>query len=306
MYEQLERLNTEATARAKRERRRANEIKTRTIQRMQLQMTAPLDIGLEQQDATLGIDQDEMFDLGQAENNMHKHRSTTFAMDDDGDAILDSSDEDGEGEQADENEDDEPLDSEDEREKKVAGLEAELDGLYDAYQGRLRERDAKYKVKEARRKNAEREEEWDGIKEDGSDPDASDEEDGGWDKIQQAKLDDGGNSSGDSSDESEEETEPTGKSRKRGRSDHEPLPSKELKRQRLISKLEAPKAKPASGAASRLWFSQDVFAGAGLDVMEEISDSDENEEFDDYSEDEESSENAEDEACSFVYHFTNI
>ncbi|KAF4623156.1 hypothetical protein D9613_001897 [Agrocybe pediades] len=284
--EELERLNAEAAARLKRERRRANEIKTRTIQRMQLQMTAPLDIGLEQTDASLGIGQDEMFDLGQAENNAPKHRSTILTMDDDGDAILDSSDDDGED---DGDDDDQPLDSEEEREKKVAELENELDGLYDAYQGRLRERDAKYKVKEARRKNAEREEAWDGIKEKGSDAEGSDSDsEGGWDKIQQAKLDDGGSSSDDSSDESEEEEEEeeedrttTAKTLKRGRSDHDAVASKGSKRQRLVSGLE-PKVKTANAAAARLWFSRDVFAGAGLD---EISDSENtDEESDDYSE----------------------
>ncbi|KIJ68338.1 hypothetical protein HYDPIDRAFT_24627, partial [Hydnomerulius pinastri MD-312] len=55
IQEELERLNAEAAAKAKRERRRANEIKTKTIQRMQLQMTAPLDIGLEQNDASLRL-----------------------------------------------------------------------------------------------------------------------------------------------------------------------------------------------------------------------------------------------------------
>ena len=58
-------MNAEAAARAKRERRRANEQKTKTIQRMQLQMTAPLDIGLEHTDSALQTGHDEdMFDLG--------------------------------------------------------------------------------------------------------------------------------------------------------------------------------------------------------------------------------------------------
>ena len=45
-----------------------------------------------------------------------------------------------------------------EKERKIAELENELDGLYDSYQERLKERDAKYRVKEARRKDKEREE----------------------------------------------------------------------------------------------------------------------------------------------------
>ncbi|KDR85096.1 hypothetical protein GALMADRAFT_233718 [Galerina marginata CBS 339.88] len=266
--EELERLNADAAARAKRARRRANEIKTRTIQRMQLQMTAPLDIGLEQHDATLG-GQDDMFDLGRAEENIRKSRSTTFTMDDQGDAIMDGSDED-------ENEVDGPdnLDmapgSDDEREKKVSGLEVELDGLYDAYRERLRERDAKFKVKEARRKNAEREE-WNGIKVKGSDDENSDEEDGGWDRIQEAKLDDSGSSFGDSSDNSEAEDTPVDLTRKRERSGLELLP-KQTKRQRLVSNLENPKPKSSAGAA-QVWFSQNIFSGIdGLDKFSDLDD----------------------------------
>ena len=60
---------------------------------MQLQMTAPLDIGLEQTDATLGLGQDDMFDLGRTDGPK-TNNNATFAMDDDGDAVLESSDED--------------------------------------------------------------------------------------------------------------------------------------------------------------------------------------------------------------------
>src|ERR1700759_3139720 len=71
-FPQLERLNKEATGRAKRARRRANELRTRTIQRMQLQMTAPLDIGLEHQDPALHMGQDDTFDLSVTERAMSK------------------------------------------------------------------------------------------------------------------------------------------------------------------------------------------------------------------------------------------
>src|SRR5882762_2555385 len=74
---QLERLNAEHAARTKRERRRANEVKTKTIQRMQLQMTAPMDIGMEQHDASLGFGQDDVFDLTGAEKGMRKKGGVT-------------------------------------------------------------------------------------------------------------------------------------------------------------------------------------------------------------------------------------
>jgi AdoMet-dependent rRNA methyltransferase SPB1 len=230
---------------------------------MQLQMTAPLDIGLEQQDATLGLGQDDMFDLGQTSANMHKNKDqVAFVLDDNGDAVVESSDEDQDGE----DDDDEVLDSEEEKERKLVGLETELDGLYDAYQGRLRERDAKFKVKEARRKNAEREE-WNGIQDTKSDGDDSEEE-GGWDKTQEAKVNDGNNSSDDSSD-AEEPQPPKGK--KRTRVDRE-FVAQNAKRPRLLSsKTNHSTSQPSTSATVKVWFAQDVFSK--VDGLENITDS---------------------------------
>ena len=246
---------------------------------MQLQMTAPLDIGMEQQDAMLGVGQDDMFDLGKTEEDLgNKHGTAALLMDDDGDAIIGSS-EDG----ATETEYDEPLDSEDEEETKLLGLEADLDNLYVAYQDRLRERDAKFKVKEARRKNAELDE-WNGIKAKGiDDEDSDDEEVGGWDKIQEAKLNDQ-NLSDDSSDESVDEETQVPK-RKRTPSETSGLPNK--KRPRLVSKLKPATASATTGAAARVWFAQDIFSG--LDGLNKHSDSD----FEDLDEDNEESEHSE-------------
>ena len=82
MFIQLERLNREAEVRTKRERRRANEIKTRTIQRMQLQMVAPFDIGLEQHDASLDLGQDDVFDLSTTEKAMRKKKAAQLLVGD--------------------------------------------------------------------------------------------------------------------------------------------------------------------------------------------------------------------------------
>jgi len=254
---------------------------------MQLQMTAPLDIGMEQQDAMLGVGQDDMFDLGKTEEDLgNKHGTAALLMDDDGDAIIGSS-EDG----ATETEYDEPLDSEDEEETKLLGLEAELDNLYEAYQDRLRERDAKFKVKEARRKNAELDE-WNGIKaKDIDDDDSDDEEVGGWDKIQEAKLNDQ-NLSDDSSDESVDEEAQVPK-RKRTPSETSGLPNK--KRPRLVSKLKPATASATTSAAARVWFTQDIFSG--LDGLNKHSDSD----FEDLDEDNEESEYSEGVQVRFQY-----
>jgi AdoMet-dependent rRNA methyltransferase SPB1 len=253
-YDQLGRLHAQAAARTKRERRRANEVKTRTIQRMQLQMTTPLDIGLEQQDASLALGQDDVFDLMRAENALRNGQ-----IKDDDDAM----DESGDDEMEDESESDAVLDSDQEREKKVVGLEAELDGLYDAYQDRLRERDAKYKVMEARRKNAEREE-WGGIQDDQNDDDDSSV--GGWDEKAGSDL------SSDS--ESDDEPEAPVVGRKKRPHVEDPT-SHSSKRPRLVTKLEEPKL-PVSKAA-QVWFSQDVFAGMNNGEEEGFEDDSEDE-----------------------------
>jgi len=257
--QQLERLNAEAAARTKRERRRANEVKTRTIQRMQLQMTAPLDIGLDQHDASLGLGQDDIFDLGGAETGLRQQGGISRLIGEDRDILVDSDEEDEEiqGEES-----DEVLDSEEEREKKMELLEAELDGLYDAYQDRLRERDMKFRVNESRKKNAEREE-WHGIQETNSD-DMEDEsnEEGGWDKMEQVKKNIGGSSSDESDDD--ERVERIAEGRKRRHTevpDHSFKPSKRL---RLVTKLEEPKTNITITQAAQVWFSQDVFTGFGV------------------------------------------
>ncbi|KAF7320446.1 AdoMet-dependent rRNA methyltransferase SPB1 [Mycena kentingensis (nom. inval.)] len=257
IQDELDRLNSEAAARAKRERRRANEIKTRTIQRMQLQMTAPLDIGLEQTDASLG-GQEDFFDLGGAEKGLRK-RGGAAALGDREDA--DSSDEE---DAAGSDSDGEVLDSDEERDRKVASLEAEMDGMYDAYRDRLRERDHKFKVKESRAKNAEREE-WHGI--DAKDPidvdsDESDDEDGGWDRMEAAKADGDASSSSESDEEEEHASKPGNSSLKRSRP--APASEKPSKRAKLVADLRDPK--PSGSQASKIWFSQDIFAGIDTEM----------------------------------------
>ncbi len=218
---------------------------------MQLQMTAPLDIGLEQHDASLGIGQDDIFDLETTENHLRRRGYLARFANGEG-----SDDDDIEaGQNGDEPE---ALDSDEEKERKLQGLETELDGLYDAYQVRLRERDAKFKVKEAREKNAHREE-WGGIK--GSEDEDSDEEsgsEGGYDTLHRVKDDDDESSD----DETDIDDAP---SKKRRRTDDAPDGSK---KSRLVTKLQEP-----SNQAASVWFSQDVFAN--MDNLDNISDGDE-------------------------------
>ncbi|KAJ2920187.1 hypothetical protein MD484_g29, partial [Candolleomyces efflorescens] len=261
--EELERLNAEASARAKRERRRANEIKTRTIQRMQLQMTAPLDIGLEQNDASLNLGQDDIFDLEHTERHLKHKQRANFMTDDDGDIVIDEDE--AEGAETEEDKDESILDEEEERQRKIAALEAEIDGLYDAYQDRLRERDAKFKVKEARRKNAQREE-WHGVQEASDSEGSEDGSEGGWDVMEQVKQAADDSSDSSDSEDDDDEVKPSKSSQKLKRT-IDVQDNRMSKRRKLLTDLT-----PASNGnkASPIWFQQDVFAGVvGLDVSED-------------------------------------
>ncbi|KAI5124633.1 hypothetical protein M0805_004242 [Coniferiporia weirii] len=267
IQDELERLHTEAAARAKREKRKANEAKTRTIQRMQLQMTAPLDIGLEQNDATLGLGQEDVFDLQFAEKKIGKKRSVAGLvgdLDDDAD-----SDDERRGENS---EDDEEEAGSGEDDARIVGLEAELDGLYDAYRERMNERDAKFMAKEAR-KHKEKDE-WHGIGTGAKDSDdeegSSDGEDGGWERMEKAKgAEDIDSSSDSSSDEGDlnEVNEDVRRGSKRKLANATSPPAKKT---RLVSKLDGGKV----SWSAQLWFDQDVFKGVGID---DIEDDDENE-----------------------------
>jgi AdoMet-dependent rRNA methyltransferase SPB1 len=207
---------------------------------------------MEQHDASLG-GQEDFFDLGGAETGLRKRGGISALGDEEGGSDEEDDVSDGGSESV--------LDSDEERQRKVDGLEAEMDGLYDAYRDRMRERDAKFKVKESRQKNAEREE-WQGIKEPIDVDSDSDEEVGGWDKMEVAKEQSGDTSSDDNDSEEEDDTPAT---RKRPRT--ETAPTKPSKRAKLITDLREPKTQSASQAA-QVWFSQDVFAGMGdaLDV----------------------------------------
>jgi AdoMet-dependent rRNA methyltransferase SPB1 len=269
IQEELERLNNEASARAKRERRKNNEKKTRTIQRMQLQMTAPMDIGQELEDASLQAGQNDIFDLKTAD----RRRKTLLTQ-----ANVSDSDEDGSREGVSEasDSDDDALDSEEEEEKRVGALEEDLDALYDAYKTQRSERDAKFKAKESRKANKDREETWGGIREN-ADSDASDSGSsaGGWEEMHERK--------GDSDESSDEESPSSGDdsdddrtARKRKRAPEPPVGDEAPNRKRqklsngLVTKLKEPTTARVASKASQIWFSQDIFAGIDENVDEEM------------------------------------
>jgi AdoMet-dependent rRNA methyltransferase SPB1 len=243
----LERLNAEASSRAKRERRKANEVKSKTIQRMQLQMTAPLDIGLEQTDAVLGLGQEDVFDLESAERIPGRMGSSDFT----------DTDEDIEQKNDDNSSDDEALHTDGEQNSRMQALEDDLDGLYETYQERLAERDAKYKVRMARQDDKRREE-WSGIDKGEAQGDTDGEDEGGgWDEMEQRKAVE---SESDPSSADEEDELSSAKSSKRKR----PRPQEtSRKKARLLTSLEEPQTTFQRSRKTDVWFSQDIFDGLG-------------------------------------------
>lgn len=223
---------------------------------MQLQMTAPLDIGLEQSDAALG-GQGDIFDLGLAEKTAGKKGSVAKLVGE-LDEGSDDSDEEADGSAMDE------VDGKDE-EARIAGLENELDGLYVAYKERLTERDSKAKAREAR-KNKDRDE-WAGFGEKDSDEGSDGESEGGWDVIQRAKnaVDVGDSSDGDSDEgedeQSENESKKRGTKRKLAKASSPPA-----KKKKLISNLAET---IGTSTKTKLWFDQDIFKGAEIEDIED-------------------------------------
>ncbi|KAK7694886.1 hypothetical protein QCA50_002074 [Cerrena zonata] len=261
--EELERLNAEAAARAKRDRRRANEQKTKTIQRMQLQMTAPMDIGMDRTDAALqtGLDED-MFDLGDTTKALARKGGISRLLDADDD---DSSDEDI---AEDDDEEQDVLDSEEERERKVAELEDELDGLYDAYQERMTDKDAKFKAKQARK--GQEAENWHGLRRNqDSDDEEEDDEEGGWDTVQKAKTRNDDSSSDESDSDNDDASPATTKKRRRVTFDDDTKSTKKARLQKSASSSAGPA--PELSRSAQVWFSQ---FGEDEDVIaEDLSES---------------------------------
>lgn len=160
VQEELQALKDKDSTKRKRERRKENEKKQKEIIRMQLNMMAPMDIGMEDAGPT-GVD--AMFalkniDKASAVNKIAKGRMGVIkegAANKGHDSGIGSSPE-----------------TDDESDEEEDRLERELDGLYDEFRERKAEVDAKYRAKKARQEHDDGE--WEGVS---ADEGASDDDD---------------------------------------------------------------------------------------------------------------------------------
>lgn len=146
MQEELQRLKDQNDRAKRKERRRENEKKQREVVRMQMHMTAPFDIGLEQNGPA---GEGSMFKLDpNGEVNPLLRQVKTRIDDVSEDSESESEDEEDEGQHS---SDEEAADA----------LDRQLDSLYESYQQRREAADAKQKAKRARRDRED--DDWQGI-----------------------------------------------------------------------------------------------------------------------------------------------
>ncbi|KAM7199247.1 Spb1 C-terminal domain containing protein [Naviculisporaceae sp. PSN 640] len=144
--EELQRLKDKENAKKKRERRKENEKKQKEIMRLQMHMTAPMDIGMEQEGPR---GEGAMFRLKAIDktpvmNRLAKGKMAVLTEVETRDSGLGSSGE-----------------TDDESDEDGDRLEAELDNMYNQYKERKAETDAKYRAKKARTEHDD--EEWGGV-----------------------------------------------------------------------------------------------------------------------------------------------
>ncbi|KAF2203266.1 hypothetical protein GQ43DRAFT_430035 [Delitschia confertaspora ATCC 74209] len=154
IQEEMLRLEEMDSKKKKKERRRANELKQKEIVRMQMNMTTPMDIGMEQ---TGPQGDGSMFALKTVDQagalaQIAKGKMVTLV----------------EEEKPEESE--EELETDDEEDR----LERELDEMYNEYTERKAERDAKYRAKRARKEDEDGE--WHGFSDREEEAVSSDEE----------------------------------------------------------------------------------------------------------------------------------
>lgn len=144
IQEEIQKLRDQDSKEKRKDRRKENEKKRKEIVRMQMHMTTPHDIGMEQHGPR---GEGSMFNIKAADRAQDATRITTGRMED-----VDHLDSESEIE-----EEDDDVGSDDDGDR----LERELDTMYESYQARREEADAKARAKKARKEKET--DEWDGL-----------------------------------------------------------------------------------------------------------------------------------------------
>lgn len=171
LQEEIQRMKDMGNKVKRKERRKENERKNKEVVRMQMNMTTPMELGLEQVGPT---GEDSMFQLKAVDRAGLSGKLARGKMHS---VAVQQPDKVEESEESSEDEDEDG-----------DNLERELDNMYEAYQTRREDRDAKVKAKRARKQYDDDEfagfsdkdnqdDENDGLVEDDASDDSSDEED---------------------------------------------------------------------------------------------------------------------------------
>ncbi len=153
IQKELQDMKDKATSKNKRKKRRDNETKQREIIRMQLNMTAPMDIGMEQSDA---VGEGALFGLKKIDESAALQRIARGKM-----AMLNIADQAQQAQREIDSGIGSSADTDEESDEEEDHLERELDGQYDEYQERRAAADAKYRAKKARQEKDDGE--WEGV-----------------------------------------------------------------------------------------------------------------------------------------------
>lgn len=257
--EELVRLNEESSKRARKERRKRNEARAKAIQKLQLNMTTPMDIAEDWQDDALQGGA-ETFSLDALEGRGNKGgKVNTAEFLDAQEALSDEESEQGEDEDAEVDED------EDERERRVQELESGMDSMYEQYQEHMQMRDAKFRAKEARRKSS-KYEEWGGIGADKKDDESDIESDveTGFDSVNRRKFLEETYDSDDAEDDDDERMDAADNAApapKKARKAAKPAPALDSAQQKaLLTSLESGnELKERESNASAMWYDNPIF-----------------------------------------------
>lgn len=156
VQEELQRMHDQQNSRKRKERRKENERKQKEIVRMQMNMTTPMDIGMEQAGP---IGDGAMFNIKPVNRDGAERTIARGKMA----SLIDE-----EEKESDHAASDNETDDEEDR------LERELDSMYEKYQESREDRDTKLRAKRDRQKY-EKDDEWEGFSNSGSE-DENDEE----------------------------------------------------------------------------------------------------------------------------------